>query len=204
MTQPHPRSRTKARGRLALVWLAAGVTLASAGGAQGKENFVYEGKPIHPGCVHALAMQQGDAFPVTAAVVLEGCATSQRSQAKLQYESDDLAVIRDPLLTGDGSFGYRVINQLDNGIFGLVIRRVSASGEESVSLAAVQLVERPMIRQGSLVHLQLIELLGELWLPGMDLTSFRSIGNKVHFVSGVGPDRVERDVDFTRLGKLRR
>ena len=73
-----------------------------------------------------------------------------------------------------------------------------------MSLAAVQLVERPMIRQGSLVHLQLIELLGELWLPGMDLTSFRSIGNKVHFVSGVGPDRVERDVDFTRLGKLRR
>ena len=47
------------------------------------------------------------------------------------------------------------------------------------------------------------ELLGELWIPGMDVLSFRSAGNVVHFVAGVGPDRVERHVDFTRLGRMR-
>ncbi|MDJ0847201.1 MAG: hypothetical protein QNK04_02355 [Myxococcota bacterium] len=175
-----------------------------AGSAAAKEQFMYAGEPIHPGCVHALAMHQGDAFPVTAAVSLEGCATSDRMRAKLHYESDDLAVIRDPALTGEGSFGYRVINQLENGIFGLAIRRVSPDGSERVSLAAVQLVERAMMRQGSIVKLQLMELLGEVWIPGIELTSFRSVGNKVHFVSGVGAERVERDVDFTRLGKMRR
>jgi hypothetical protein len=38
----------------------------------------------------------------------------------------------------------------------------------------------------------------------MELTSFRTAGNRVHFVSGVGPERVERDLDLTRLGKMRK
>ena len=44
-------------------------------------------------------------------------------QGKVRYESDDLAVIEDDAILGGGSFGYRVLNQLDNGIFGLAIRR---------------------------------------------------------------------------------
>ncbi len=192
------------RGRRTRVLLLALLGVALAGGAQAKEEFMYEGKPIHPGCVHALAMQQGDAFPVTAAVSLEGCGKSDRIRAKPHYEDDDLAVIEDEELLGTGSFGYRVISRLDNGIFGLAIRRTFPDGEERVSLAAVQLVERAMIRHGKIVRLQLIELLGEIWLPGMELTSFRAMGNKVHFVSGVGPDRIERNVDFTKLGRLRR
>ncbi len=41
-------------------------------------------------------------------------------------------------------------------------------------------------------------------MPDMELASFRSVGNRVHFVAGVGPERVERDFDFTRLGKMRK
>jgi len=202
MNLPQSMSRST-QARRVFAWLHACAIVALAGGAQAKEEFLYAGEPIHPGCVHAVAMQQGDAFPVTTAVSLEGCATSTRSRAKVHYESDDLAVIEDAELLGGGSFGYRVLSQLDNGIFGLAIRRVSPEGEERVSLAAISIVSRPMVRQGAIVNLQLIELLGELWIPQMDLTSFRSIGNRVHFVAGTGPDRVERDVDFTRLGKMR-
>jgi len=61
-----------------------------------------------------------------------------------------------------------------------------------------------MIRHGNIVRLQLIELLGELWISGMELTSFRAVGNRIHFVVGAGPERIERDVDFTRLGKMRK
>jgi hypothetical protein len=149
-------------------------------------------------------MHRGDAFPVTTAVSLEGCAASDRSKAKVQFTADNLAVIEDDSLLGSGSFGYRVLNRLDNGIFGLAIRRVLPNGEESVSLAAVEIVDRPMVRQGQIVQLQIVELLGEIWIPGMDLTSFRSAGNRIHFIAGVGPERVERDIDFTRLGKLRK
>jgi hypothetical protein len=184
--------------------LTALAILVAAGGASAKGKFLYSGEPIHPGCIHALAMQQGDASPVTAAVSLEGCAASARSRAKVRWESDDLAMIEDDALLGGGAFGYRVLSQLDNGIYGLAIRRVLPDGKERVSLAAVEIVERPMIRHGNIVQLQLVELLGELWIPGMDLTSFRTVGNRVHFIAGFGNERVERDVDLTRLGKMRR
>jgi len=150
----------------------------------------------------ALTMDQGDAIPVTTAVSLAGCAASERSKGKVHYEGD-LAVIEDDALLGGGSFGYRVLNQLDNGIYGLVVRRVLPDGSERVSLAAVDLVARPMVRHGSIAKLMMIELIGEIWIPDMQLLSFQSIGNKVHFASGVGRERVERTVDFTRIGKMR-
>ena len=73
-----------------------------------------------------------------------------------------------------------------------------------MSLAAVQLVARPMIRHGNSVQLMMVELIGEMWIPDMQLLSFKSVGNKVHFESGVGPDRIERTIDFTRIGKQRK
>lgn len=198
-------NRSRSTRRTA-AWLCAAALLGGAGaaGATPDPQFVYAGAPIHPGCVHALAMQEGDAVPVTTAVSLEGCASSERSRAKVRYESDDLAVIEDPVLLAGGTFGYRVLSQLDNGIFGLAIRRVLPDGEEQVSLAAVEIVERPMMRHGRIVKVQMLELLGELWIPDMQLSSFRTVGNRVHFVAGTGNERVERNVDFTRLGKMRR
>ncbi len=97
-----------------------------------------------------------------------------------------------------------MLSQFDNGIFGLAIRRVLPDGAERVSLAAVKIVERPMVRHGRIVRLSLIEVMGELWIPDMELASFQSVGNRVHFVAGVGPEKVERYFDFTRLGKMRR
>jgi len=148
-------------------------------------------------------MHQGDAIPVTTAVSLAGCKASERSKSEVRYEGD-LAVIEDEALLGGGTFGYRVLNQLDNGIYGLAVRRVLPDGTERVSLAAVDLVARPMIRHGSIAKVMMVELIGEIWIPDMQLLSFQSVGNKVHFVSGVGPERVERTVDFTRIGKQRR
>ena len=195
------RQMRPARASSALLAMGALVLVASA--ADAEEAFTYADRPIHPGCIHALAMLQGDAVPVTTSVSLAGCATSERSKSEVRYEGD-LAVIEDEALLGGGSFGYRVINQLDNGIFGLAVRRILPNGKERVSLAAVQLVARPMIRHGSPVNLMLIELLGEMWIPDMQLLSFKSVGNKVHFESGVGPDRIERTIDFTRIGKQRK
>jgi hypothetical protein len=199
----HERRRRMMSARSSIALLAAGAVVLTASAAHALGPFSYGDRPIHPGCIHALAMNQGDSVPVTTAVSLEGCATSERSRSEVQYEGD-LAVIEDEALLGGGSFGYRVINQLDNGIFGLAIRRRLPSGEERVSLAAVQLVARPMIRHGATVRLMLVELLGELWIPDMQLSSFQSIGNKVHFVSGVGTERVERMIDMTRIGKQRK
>lgn len=175
---------------------------APTGEARAQAKLVHGGKPVHPACVHALAMRQGDAVPVTTAVSLQGCASSERSKSEIIWDKD-VATFEDELILGGGSFGYREITQLDNGIIGLAIRRVLPDGEERVSLAAIKLIARPMIRNGQIVQYQMLELLGEMWIPDMQMLSFRSMGNVVHFSAGAGRDRLDRTVDFTRLGKLR-
>lgn len=197
-----PRNRSGIAQR-ALAALVGAWVLAVPADARAKEAFIYGGEPIHPACLHAVAMHQGDVTPVTTAVSLEGCMGSERSRGKTHYE-DDVLLFEDDGLLGGGSFGYLELTQLDNGIYGLAIQRILPGGERRVSLAAVNLVSRAMMLHGEIRTVQMLELLGELWIPGMDMLSFRSVGNKVHFVSGVGDERVERDVDFSRLGRLRR
>ena len=75
-----------------------------ASAADAEEAFMYADRPIHPGCIHALAMHQGDAVPVTTAVSLAGCATSERSKSEVRYEGD-LAVIKDEDLRGGAPSG---------------------------------------------------------------------------------------------------
>jgi hypothetical protein len=200
----HHRSRTRSVHVLCSLALVAASLVAGAA-SQAREQFgsLYGGRPVHPACVHALAMQQGDAAPVTTAVSLEGCAASERSRSEVQRDGDVFSFEDDAIL-GGGSFGYREISRLENGIFGLAIRRVLPDGTERVSLAAVQLVARPMILNGKLIHLDMLELLGEVWIPDMEMLSFRAVGNTVSFTSGAGPDKVERTVDWTRIGRMRR
>lgn len=192
-----------AHSRLSLAFLGALSVALVASRAPAQAPFLYGGELVHPACVHALAMSQADAVPVTTAVSLEGCAASERSRSKVRHEGD-IALFEDEALLGGGSFGYRELTQLDNGIFGLVIRRVLPNGEEHVSLAAVRVVDRAMIRQGNIIMTQQMELLGELWIPSMQMWSFRSVGNVVHFSAGVGDNKIERSVDFTRLGRMRK
>ena len=197
---PQRRSSQALRARRLLAILAIAL-FASAAHAQSR--LLYGGEPVHPACIHALAMHQGDAVPVTTAVSLEGCASSDRSKAPVVYDGE-LAAFEDDAILGGGSFAYRELTQLDNGIIGLAIRRVFPDGTERVSLAAVNVVERAMVREGRVATMQQIELLGEMWVPNIEILSFRSVGNRVHFVAGSGREKVERNVDFTRLGKLRK
>jgi hypothetical protein len=198
--EPQGRSRTIRR---AFAFLCVLSIAALASEALAQPHLQYAGEPVHPACVHALAMHQGDAVPVTTAVSLEGCGSSDRSKAEARLE-DEFYVFEDDAILGGGSFGYRELTQLDNGIIGLVIRRIRPDGSERVSLAAVVTVARPMIRDSRIVRLEQLELLGELWIPDMQVMSFRSLGNAVHFSAGLGDDKVEREVDFTRLGRMRK
>ncbi len=95
------RCRRTRSARASSVLLAMGALVIGAGAADAEEAFTDAGRPIHPGCIHALAMHQGDAVPVTTAVSLAGCATSERSKSEIRYE-DDLAVIEDEALLGGG------------------------------------------------------------------------------------------------------
>ena len=202
MSDHNPQARS-AHARRSLALLGALAVAGVASQAHAQSRFLYGREPVHPACVHAVAMHQDDALPVATAVSLKGCATSDRSKSKIRFEGE-ITIFEDDAILGGGSFGYLELSQLDNGIFGLAIRRVLPDGKERVSLAAVKLVERAMMRHGQIVRGPQIELLGEIWIPSMQIVSFRSMGNIVHFRAGVGPDMVEREFDFTRLGRMRK
>jgi hypothetical protein len=175
-----------------------------SGGAWAGSELLFKGKPVHPACVYALVTQaEGDRLPVTLAVSLAGCASSARGALPVS-EQDQAATITDEVLIGSGSFGYRALSRLDNGIFALAIRRIYADGKREVSLAAVELVESPMIRSGMVIQVPTIELLGLLPLPDSQFKSFRRAGNRVQVKVGTGPNAIDRVVDLSELGKARK
>jgi hypothetical protein len=190
--------------RLAIALAALAVALALPSAAAAASPFLFSGEPVHPGCVHALAMQPGDVVPVTTSVSLTGCASSARSKARLQFDKE-IIYIEDGNLTGDGSFGYRHIKTLDNGLFIIGIRRIDADGAKHISLAAMAIRKRPMLQRGGLVGDRLVlEMVGEVRIPDMRMTSLRVLGNRVHYSAGEGATRVDESIDLSRIGRALR
>lgn len=175
--------------------------LIAASPASASEPFIWSGEPVHPGCVHALVMKPGDLVPVATSVSLPGCASSDRSRAKLQFDKE-FTFIEDDAFLGGGSFGYQHISTLDNGLFILGIQRVDADGKEHVSLSAMAIVKRPTLQAGGQVtQRQVLEMVGEVRLPDMRMASIRVAGNRVHFSAGAGSSRIDRTVDLSRIGR---
>ena len=175
----------------------------SAGSASARVPFIVHGEPVHPSCVQALAMQTGDSIPVVSAVSIAGCEASERSKNPIQHKVDIILFEDEALLQG-GSFGYRHLSTLSNGLFILGIIRTLPDGEEVVSLAALDLVDRPVLRNGAVVKRKMLEMVGEVWIRDLRLATVRTVGNVLHFSAGVGSRKVDRTVDFSKIGKARR
>jgi hypothetical protein len=172
--------------------------------AAASEPFIFSGEPVHPGCVHALVMQPGDVVPVMTSLSLPGCAASERSKARLQFDKE-IIYIQDEKLTGDGSFGYRHLSTLDNGLFLLGLRRVDADGTTHISLAAMAINKRPVLQKGGQVGERLVlEMVGEVRLPDMRMASLKVVGNRVQFSAGAGTTKVDGSVDLSRIGRALR
>jgi hypothetical protein len=163
---------------------------------------LYKGEPVHPACIHRLVMKDGEDRPITVAVNLRACALSPISKAKVQ-SNDTLTFFEDDEVLGGGSFGYRSLSQLDNGIYALAIRRTLPDGTVEVSLAAVDLVTRPMLFNGVVVDIPMIELLANRRLRDGNDKSFMRVGNRVDLKIGSGTRAKYLSVDMTALGRAR-
>jgi len=191
-------SRTRTTALVASASVA--FLLLSAGSSQASDAFIQRGEPIHPGCVHALAMSTGDAIPVTTSISLVGCRRSERSKAKLIFD-DEIVSIKDEALLGEGTFGYRHLSTLKNGLFILGIRRSLPDGSERVSLAAVALVDRPVLRSKQVQQQRVLEMIGEVWIPDLHMARVSTRGNVVYYSAGEGATRVEDTVDLSAIGR---
>jgi hypothetical protein len=168
------------------------------------DDFLFKGNPIHPACVHALVTNlEGDPLPVALSVSLAGCMASSRAEIGIRYEGEVIE-IKDQALLGGGAFGYRVMSQLTDELFVLGIRRVGDDGGRKVSLAVVDIVERPMFRVSDVIQVPALELLALVPLPNSQSLNFRRSGNLVQIKSGTGPNAMDRTVDLTPLVKARK
>jgi hypothetical protein len=183
--------------------LAAFCVLASSV-AQANASFSFDDEPIHPGCVHALSMRDGDSHPVTTAISLRGCASSSRSKAPITRGPDGGLSIEDETHLGKGRFGYQHLSTLKNGIFIVGVLRTTPAGATRTSIAALELVKRPMLLRGEIVDTTLLEMIGEVWIKDIEFGSLRTVGNAVHFSAGVGPGRRQQSIDLGRIKNARK
>jgi len=183
---------------------ALAATLLIGGRAEAEGKFLFDEEPIHPGCVHALVMQDGDAIPVTTSISLRGCKSSSRSKATITWTGTDVATIEDEILLGEGSFGYRVLSTLKNGIYIIGITRQHGDGTKRISLAALDVTKRPMLVGGEVTDQFVLEMIGEIWVKDIEFASLRTVGNAVHFSAGVGPSRTQRSIDLSRIKRARK
>ena len=167
--------------------------------------FVFKGEPIHPSCILALADSGRELrLPITVGISLAGCMAGPDSGVEVEREGEQLWIGQASALAEGERFGYRPLSRLDNGIFAVAMRHVGADGKARVSLAAMDLVERPMMRSGMVIQVPTLELLAIVPLPDAQAKSFRRVGNLVRVQVGGGPNTMDRTVDFTELGKARK
>jgi hypothetical protein len=199
--------RPKRFGGVGSIWklLVLAGLLSAPPAVASSTTFDFKGEPIHPACVLALVDSgPGAKLPITVAISLAGCMAGPGSGITVSRDGEDLWIEDATLLGEGGRFGYRALSRLENGIFAVAMRRVGANGKAEVSLAAMDLVERPMIRSGMVIQVPMLELLGIVPLPDTPSKSFRRVGNVVHYKAGGGPRTLDRTVDLTELGKARK
>jgi len=190
------------RSRL-LLGLLSGLCLmwTLAPGAAQADDFLFKAKPIHPACVHALVTNlEGDPLPVPLVVSLAGCMASPRAEIPIRYEGEAIE-IQDETLLGDETFGYRVLSQLTDELFIVGVRRMSPDGTNRISLAVIDIVERPMFSLGAVMQVPALELMALVPLPKSQTMNFRRSGNLVQIKVGTGPNAMDRTVDLTPLVK---
>lgn len=178
------------------------LTMLSAQQAHALSPLLYQGDVVHPACIHRLVTRDGDERPITVAVDLRACSLSAIAKTKVQHD-DTLTFFEDDEILGGGSFGYRSLSRLDNGIYALAIRRTLPDGTVDVSLAAVDLVERPMLFNKMVVQVPMLELLAIRRFPEATQKSFMRVGNRVDLKIGAGNQARVLSVDLTALGKAR-
>jgi hypothetical protein len=168
------------------------------------DDFLFKGNSVHPACVHALVTNsEDDPLPVPLVVSLAGCMASPRAANKILYEGEAIE-FKDEALLGDETFGYRVLSQLTKELFILGMRQTSADGSKKISLAVIDIVKRPMFRNGAVMQVPSLELLALLPLPKSQSMNFRRSGNLVQIKVGSGPNAMNRTVDLTPLIKARK
>jgi len=203
MTFANSTDDRRSRRLLGLV-VSLSLVLALLPDAAAADDFLFKAGPVHPACVHALVTNsEGDPLPVPLVVSLSGCMASPRAANKIIYEGEAIE-FKDEALLGDGTFGYRVLSQLTKELFILGMRRTSADGSKKISLAVIDIVERPMFRNGAVMQIPALELLALVALPKSQSMDFRRSGNLVRIRVGSGPNAMDRTVDLTPLVKARK
>jgi hypothetical protein len=170
-------------------------------GPMSAPGFIWDGEPIHPGCIEELTTDLADPHPVVAAVDLEGCRRSNRYSSLLQVDG---AVLRwrDPAGGGRGYFQYEYLGVLSSRVH---VVRVGASGGGSgffQDLVFLRIRDSPVLEDGLLRKRQTLERVGSEMLGDRAEVAVTLKGDVVTIrrrefrgAAGLGPEQtIERVV----------
>lgn len=165
-------------------------------GAAPAPGLIWDGKPVHPGCIQQLMTELADPRPVVAAVDLEGCRRSNRYSSAPKVEGGVLGW-RDPAQGEQVYFQYEYLGVLSSGVH---VVRVGESGGGSgffQSLLFMRIRESQVLEHGESRKRQSLELVGSESLGDRPEATVSLEGDVVRIrlrefrgASGMGPEEI--------------
>jgi hypothetical protein len=162
----------------------------------GPPGLLWQGHPVHPGCIRELRTELADSQPVVAAVDLEGCGHSNRYASSFETEGQVLR-LRDPGDDNRGYFQYEHLGVLSTDVH--VVRIVESGGGSGSfqGLLFLRVEKAIVLEDGQERARQMLVLVGSESLGDRDKTVVELSGDSVKIrrrdfqgALGYGPERI--------------
>jgi hypothetical protein len=175
---------------LAALWAGAACARAQAG-----PGFVFNGKPIHPGCLSEMRAFLSDSLPANVAVDLEGCGygtnrhfgnvTTEKGLVSWKEEGKDEGH------NGPPTFGYRYLGVLANGVH--VVQTFESGGGSGIfeSLLLLRFENDRAFEEDHYRPRPLLKLVGERSLGDRAETEIHLKGNEITIRAGKSGQKPE-------------
>lgn len=120
---------------------------------------MWDGQPVHPGCIEELTTDLADSRPIVAAVDLEGCRRSNKYSASPEVDGGVLRW-RDPANKGRGYFQYKYLGVLSSGVHVILVGASGGGSGFFQDLLFVRIRESWVLEDGQSRKRHILELVG--------------------------------------------
>lgn len=166
-------------------------------------DFRYRGEPIHPGCVYLMLTCIADPLPCVASVDLAGCQRSNRFSGRRTQDGwvewkdekdrmhDGWVEWKDESEFGTGSFGYKPLGVLRNGIHVILTSWDGGESGDFFDLLFIRVKESRVFEQEGVRNQVLLVCVGQYGLGDRFDGKVRLEGDKVIICELQPPDKDE-------------
>jgi len=139
---------------------------------------LWQGHPVHPGCIRELRTELADSKPVVAAIDLEGCGRSNRYADEFETDGQVLR-LRDSGEDSRGYFQYEYLGVLSTGVH--VVQIVESGGGSGIfqGLLYLRVEKAAVLEDGQARAREMLVLVGSESLGDRDKNVIELSGDSV-------------------------